>query len=242
MAANRYNSEAAAGQPNRERPPSPAGRRQTNPIPALTLLLLTLTPALHSEIVDRIAATIGFDVITGSQVVHEIRLTAFMEASTPDLSPESKRKTLERLIEQTLIRREVRTTRFQPPAGKDVEPLLAQLKARFQNEANYREALEKYEITEADVLARLAWQLTMLRFIEYRFQPSVHVTDAEIHQEYRKQSAAWREKNSTPPPPIEKIRPEIEKIVVQRLTDSALDNWLGEMRTQNTILYREGYK
>ena len=204
--------------------------------------LLIFTAPLRSEIVDRIAATVGLEVITESQVSSEIRVTAFIEGSTLDFSPENKRKALERLIDQTFIRREVEITRFQQPAPKDVEPLLKQVTGRFPDQPAYDEALDKYGVTQAEVLAHLTWQLTTLRFIEYRFQPSVQVTNSEVRQEYRRQAAAWREKNGTDPPPMDQIRPELEKIVLQKLTDSALDNWLGEVRTQNTILYRGGYK
>ena len=154
----------------------------------------------------------------------------------PDFGPENKRKVLERLIDQTLIRREVEFTRFQNTGASEVAPLWKQLEERFREEGS------KYGVTEKQVMAQLAWQLTLLQFIEYRFQPAVQVTNAEIRQEYRRQANAWREKNKTEPPPLDQIRGDIEKIVRQRLTDSALDRWLGEVRTQNTILYREGYK
>ncbi len=206
------------------------------------LIGVFLCTALQAAIVDRIAASVGFEVITDSQVADAIRVTAFLNGAQLDFSPENKRKVLDQLIDQTLVRREVGFTRFQQVSAADVEPLLKQVKTRFPDEPAYRQALAKDGITETQVISELSWQLTMLRFIEYRFQPAVQVTNTEIRQEYRRQSATWREKNATEPPPLQQIRPEIEKIVRQRLTDSALDRWLGEVRTQDTILYREGYK
>jgi hypothetical protein len=198
--------------------------------------LVVCCAAMRGDIVDRIAASVGHEVITDTQVADQIRVTAFIEGATPDFEHENKRKVLERLIDQTLIRREVEFTRFQQPAPAEIEPLWKQLEPRFNEKG------AKYSVTEKQVMAQLTWQLTLLRFIEYRFQPAVQVTNAEIRQEYRRQAAAWREKNGTDPPPLDQIRADIEKIVRQRLTDSALDRWLGEVRTQNTILYREAYK
>jgi hypothetical protein len=206
---------------------------------AIAFLLLT---RLQAAIVDRIAATVDFEVITDSQVSDALRVTAFIDGVAPDLSSDNRRKVLDQLIDQALVRREVEFTRFQQAPAAEAEPSLQQVKQRFPDERAYREALAKSGITEQQLIANLSWQLTMLRFIEYRFQPAVQVTNAEIRQEYRRQAAAWREKNATDPPTLQQIRPEVEKIVRQRLTDSALDRWLGEVRTQSSILYREGYK
>ncbi len=206
------------------------------------LSLLMLARLATGEIVDQIAANVGRTVIAESEVQHELRLTAFLDGVEPDFSPENKRKVLDRLIDQTLMRREIEFMRFQLPPANEVKPQLEQLKTRFPNEQAYQAALNKYEITQQDVLDRLRWQLALLQFIEYRFQPAVQVTVNELRQEYRRQVRTWEEKNSASPPTFESVRPELEKIVRQRLTDSALDRWLGEVRTQNTILYHEGYR
>jgi hypothetical protein len=209
---------------------------------ARVLGLVAVAVCGHAEIVDRVAASVGSEVIAESQVSDQLRVSAFIDGATPDFSPENKRKVLDQLIDQALVRREIEFTRFPKPAATEVEPLLKQLKDRFPDENAWRDALNKSGITEPRVLAQLTWQVMLLRFIEYRFQPSVQVTNAELRQEYRRQAGAWRQKNTTEPPPLREMQPELEKIVRQRLVDSALDRWLGEVRTQNAILYREGYK
>jgi hypothetical protein len=205
-------------------------------------LLFACAASFDAEIVDRIAATVGSEVIAESAVRDEVRLTAFLDGIQPDFSKDNRRKALDRMIDQCLVRREVEFTRFPSASDADVESLLAQAKAPYASAPAWSAALAERGITQADVTAHLRWQLTMLRFIEYRFQPAVQVTDAELRQEYRRQSQAWREKNAGEPPSIDDMRPELEKIVRQRLTDSGLDRWLGEMRTQTRILYRGDYQ
>jgi hypothetical protein len=196
----------------------------------------------RAEIVDRIAATVGSDVIAESQVLDQIRMAAFVDGGKPDFSPEHKLKVLNQLIDQALIRHEIEFTRFPKPTAQQVEPLLTQIRDRFPDDAAWRTALNQAGITEAELMGELTWQVTLLRFIEYRFQPSVQVTNSELRQEYRRQAASWREKNHGEPPSMDEMRPELEKIVRQRLVDSAMDRWLGEVRTQTKILYYEGYK
>lgn len=198
--------------------------------------------SLHAEIVDRIAATVGSTVITESQVLDQIRVSAFINGTAPDVSQANKQKVLERLIEQTLIRREIELTRFPRPTKEQVEPLFKEVKAPYPTEEAWHEALARAGIAEAQLMNQLTWQVMMLRFVEYRFQPSVEVSSSQLRQEYRKQAEAWRAKNHTEPPALEEMKPELERIIRQRLVDAAMDRWLGEARTRTSILYREGYQ
>ncbi len=193
------------------------------------------------EIIDRIAATIGQQVITDQQVVEQARLTAAIEGTPVDLSAENKRRVLDRMIEQALVRKEIEFTKFPSATAADAAPLLKQVRERYPNEAAFRRALAQYGVSEDALDRYLIWQMTFLRFVEYRFQPSVQITETEIQQEYRRQSAAMIAKHQTPPS-VDQMRPQLEKIIRQRLTDAALDRWLGEVRTQYDILYYDGYK
>ena len=92
------------------------------------------------------------------------------------------------------------------------------------------------------MLDRVRWQLALLQFIEYRFQPAVQVTNSELGRSTGGSVATGLRRTRRSLRRWKQIRPELEKIVRQRLTDSALDRWLGEARTQNTILYHEGYQ
>jgi hypothetical protein len=205
-------------------------------------LMLFAALLMHAEIVDRIAASVGNHVISESEVMEELRVTAFLEGSALDFSAEQKRKAVERLVDQELIRREIVFTQFPYPSESEIKPLYAQVRDRFPDESAYKAELRKYGLTDGDVRGHLQWQLMMLRFIDYRFQPAVQVSDADIAAEYRDFGTKWRESKSSDAPPLEQVRDDIEKLARERLVDSALDRWLGEVRTQNSILYRKGYE
>lgn len=200
-----------------------------------TLVLLLAAVIGSAEIVDRVAANIGHRVITDADVIEEARVEAFIEGTAVDLSKENKRKVLDRLVDQALMRKELEFTRFAPVSDAEIEPLVQQTLARHSDPAGYGITLEQLR-------KHVAWTLTMLRFIEFRFQPSVQITNAQVRQEYRRRAAEWRAQHKTEPPPLETLRADIEKILRQRLVDAALDRWLGEVRTQNEILYHGGYK
>ena len=65
-----------------------------------SFLLVLIAASVQAEIIDRIAVRVGTEVITDSEIVREIRLTAFFNSEPVQMSAQQKRKTAERLIEQ----------------------------------------------------------------------------------------------------------------------------------------------
>lgn len=198
---------------------------------ALTLLLACIAGA---EIIDRVAVTVDKRVITESEIVRQIRITAFLNNEQPDFSASSKRATADRLVEQVLIRRELESTRYSTPAPA-ATPGYDEIKRRFKNDAEYNQALERYVITDADVREALEWQATLLDFIEQRFRPGVQIPESEIRDYYDQHISV----NPGKLPDFEEAREDIEKILSARRVDNALDRWLGQARTQSRIRYTQ---
>lgn len=200
---------------------------------AIALLFLAAANG-PAEIVDRVAVAVGRQVITLSQIQTEIRVTAFIEGQKVNID-EMRQKAASRLIDQTLIRKEIEITRFPTPKMEDVEPLLKQVKNLFGQ--RYGAALKEYELTEDEVKQHLLWQLTFLRFVQYRFQPGVQVTEAELQEEFAAQSKALKDAGR-PPQTFEQMRTDLEALVTQKHVDEALEHWMAEQRSQTSIIYR----
>jgi len=110
----------------------------------------------RADIIDRIAVTLDNQVITESEILLEIRLTAFQNGGPLSLKPEAKREAAGRLIEQKLIRKEIEVGRYIQPNPADVESMMKQLESqRFHSPGELRQALEKYGVREEDLRAHL---------------------------------------------------------------------------------------
>ena len=81
------------------------------------LCFVVLLPGAHAEVIDRIAVTLDNQVITQSEILREMRLTAFLNGDPLDLSGESRKKAAGRLIEQKLIRKEIEAPQYLEVTG-----------------------------------------------------------------------------------------------------------------------------
>src|ERR1700689_5153064 len=88
------------------------------------LLAATMAATARADLIDRIAVSVGSRVITETDLDRELRITALLNNEKPDLSPASKRRTAERMVDQTLVRNEMQESRYPPPSAADTEAAL----------------------------------------------------------------------------------------------------------------------
>ncbi|MGA2879167.1 MAG: hypothetical protein ABSG13_09475 [Bryobacteraceae bacterium] len=189
------------------------------------------------EIIDRIVITVGNQVITQSQVDEEVRVTAFLNREKLDLNADAKKQAADRLIEQALIKREMDLSHYPLPELSEAGESLQSLQAMYSSEAEFQNALQSYSITLEELTRRLWWQLTLLRFIDYRFRPGIQIAPADVQAYYRQQVSDWEQKGIKPIPTLEESRDQIEEILTQKRIDQALDQWIKDTRNQVTITY-----
>ena len=184
--------------------------------------------------------SVGSSVITASDVDREIRVTAFLNGVQPDFSAKVKRSTADRMVEQTLIRRELETSRYPVPNESEIAPELADLRKRYPAEQDYARALESYGITAEDVKQALLWQRTLLLFIEIRFRPAIQLSDQDIQDYFHKVvEPAARAAHPGEPVALEDYRDQIEKKLAGERVDREVDTWLQQARKRTEIVYHE---
>lgn len=209
-----------------------------------TILLLAVLSAgaLHAEIIDRIAITIGTRVIPESEIIQHIRLAAFIDGREPDFGAPAKRKAAETVISQVLLIQEMDDTRFTVPSMADVIAQWNELiKPRFPTDEAYQSELAKRRITDEEVRLYLQSMIRAVEFIDLRFTRGQQVSSDEIAAYYSKEFREYWEKVNPgkPLPPLEEVTPEIEEWILSAKTDTASEEWLQQARTSARIRYRE---
>ena len=176
--------------------------------------LLLLLPICSAAVVDRVAIVIGKSVVTESEVLDDLRLTEFIDNEPLDLGPAARRTAAEHLVDQDLIRRELEMSGYSKPPASEADTLLRKFRQdRFHSLAAYRAAMRKYGIAEDVLKQRLLWQLTAIRFIDFRF--GSQQVEADSQSADRTASAA----------------PETS-------TDKQMEAWLKQARADATVSFK----
>jgi len=124
-----------------------------------------------AAVVDRVAVVIGKTVLTESEVVMEVRLTEFLNKQPLDLSAEQRRAAAERLVDQQLIRDEMKISNIAEVPASEADAILQNfIRNQYPDAARFRADLAKYGITDQDLRQHLAWQVAAIRFTDSRFQ------------------------------------------------------------------------
>ncbi len=200
-------------------------------------LLMFAMVVAQGAILDRIAVTVGRQVITESDVDRDLRVAAFLDRKPVDLSGEQKRKAADRLVDQLLILQEAAFSRVPLPDRADAERLIEPVKKEYGSEFNA--ALKRDHITETDVVEQLFAGVRALRYTDLRFRPEVQFSDDDLRQLYSTLVEQWKKKGEQKIPTFEASREQLEKLLTDQRTAQALDRWLQNQRTETPILYRD---
>ena len=202
-------------------------------------ILLAFALLAHAEIIYRIAASVDTKVITQSELELQIRVAAFQDGVKPDFSPKNKQATLDKMIDQKLVRRDLENSRYPLPDPAELVPAIDQFKkTHFKDEAGYQRGLTEYGITDQDFREELLWERTLLSFIELRFESGVQVTDPEISDYFEKTTKpAFQAAHPGQTVQLDDYRDQIERQLAAERADKQMETWLAgaHRRAQITI-------
>jgi hypothetical protein len=205
----------------------------------ITLCAASITAA-PAAIIDRIAVSVGNRVITATDLDREIRITAFLNNAKPDFSAANKRKTAERMVDQTLIRSEIEISRYLLPTAGEVDAALKALKDRYPDEAAYRGALSQHGISEDELRTMLLWQLTLVRFIDARFRPGIQISAEQIQKYFNEHvRPSLEQAHPGKPASLDDYREGIEQTLTGEAANQQVEQWLKDARGRTRIDYHE---
>ncbi len=202
-------------------------------------LLFMLAGGIRAEIIDRLAVTVDNQPIAQSRVLAELRLTAFLNGEKPEITAAAKRRAADRLVEQTLIRREMQLTQYPGPEPAEVQKLMESVEKPFGSRTAFEEALKNAGVTEPELRQALERQAAVLRFIDLRFRPEVQVTEPDIRLYYDTVLVPEYQKKNLTPPPYDEARSQCEEVLIGQGVDKRVDAWLSDMKGRTRIRYEE---
>lgn len=205
----------------------------------LLALALEAYPLRGQQVLDRIAVTVDKQVITESDLDRFLRVAAFLDQKPVNLDSDARRTAAKDLVDQALMEIEAADAHLPLSTPQDLAPLLEQVKAQYPDDAAYRAALKKYNVTEQQVGQQLLDGVRAIRFADLRFRPEVQISDQDLHAAYDKFVAEWRASHTDPPASFEASQENLEKLLTDQRTLQLLDEWLETARMEKHVEYRE---
>src|SRR5215471_17707360 len=158
---------------------------------AITVLLLASPPLVGAgEVLDRLVATVNGHPLLESDWQDEIRYECFMSGRPlEEVTSQDRKAALDRLIDQELLREQMRSSDFKPVSADEIEKQVDSLKAEYArgHKSSWSSALAGYGLSEAVARDRIAVELSQLRLVDTHLRPLVQIDAAEIETYYKEQ-------------------------------------------------------
>jgi hypothetical protein len=196
--------------------------------------------AARAVIIDQIAIVVGNAVIKDSDIERDIRVVSFLNRQKLSFDLSMRKEAANRLIDQSLIQREIDVGEYQVPPESDADKLLLDTqKERAATAEAFSRMLARYGLSVEQLRAHLYWQLTVLRFIDQRFRPAVLVTEDDVQNYYREHASDFRTTSGGQPKSLDEVRNEIREIITNERINRQFDAWIRARRRSTNIQFLE---
>jgi hypothetical protein len=183
-----------------------------------------------AEVVDGIAARIGDDILTESEVRE---LAAFQKLV--DGKSKQRPELIRELTDQWIIRGEASAAKYPAPSAEDVNHAYAQLVKQFPSEEEFKKRCAAEGLSETAVRRMLEQQLYLSRFLDFRFRPAAQIDPQQIETFYNSEFAPQLRKRGQAVPPLADVADTIREVLIQRSISERATAWLDETRARLTI-------
>lgn len=206
--------------------------------PIFIALLLSISVEVHAgELLDRIVATVNGQVILKSDWDDEVRFEALMSDRKPDDETSEQRKAaLDRLVDQDILREQMRMTDLKPASDDAIKKQIDDVKNEQLREhpgQSWETILSQYQLTDKVVEDHVAAELEQLELVDLRFRPSIQISSADIEKYYRQKIVP--KLPASDPLSLNDAVPKIKQILIQERINQLLNSWLENLRSQAQI-------
>jgi peptidyl-prolyl cis-trans isomerase SurA len=185
-------------------------------------------------------AVVNKKVITQSEWDEQERFEALVNGRPPE-SVEFSAASLDRLVDQVLMREQIEYVRYEQLTPEMITAQVEAVRKQIygaQNDQQWQTILTKYGLSEEEFRNRVAAQVEVMRFVDMRFRPSVHVENEQIEGYYSKTLVPELMKAGAKQetlPALKDVEPKIRGILAEERLNEMLRLWLNSLRSQGRV-------
>src|SRR5258708_11426105 len=159
--------------------------------PVLFLALARAYGEVPSEVIDRIIATVNGHIILQSDWDEALCYEALLSNRTlTQMTDEDRRAVLDRLIDQELLREQMKSADFTHATDAEVSARVGDARKPYpqaEPRAGRQSLLAHFHLAEHDLLAHIRQQIDVMRLIDARLRPGVDIDSKSVEAYYRDQ-------------------------------------------------------
>ncbi|MBI1740729.1 MAG: hypothetical protein HY233_13995 [Acidobacteriales bacterium] len=204
------------------------------------LLLLSAGLGLSAragQIVDRMVANVNGHVLLQSDWEEELAFEAFLNARAPDTLTSAERKVaLDRLIDQELLREQVRPSESAP--AEQVASRVTEVRKAHPEAATdegWHAALQRYGLTQGALEKRLGEDIQLMRLVEARLRPSIQIDQKAVESYYNDQLLPELKRAGSREVALPEVFGRIRDLLAERRLNQLLSGWLASLRSESHI-------
>jgi hypothetical protein len=191
------------------------------------------------DILDRIVATVNNHIILQSEWQEAIRYETFLSGRALDQVDAADRKAaLDRLIDQELLREQMRSSDFPHASSEVIEKRLQEIRKQYgdgESESAWKAALVRYGLTEDELRRRVALQEDLLGLVDARLRPNVIIDSKSIESYYNQELLPQLRQSGAQQVPLAEVTPKIKELLTQQKMNQMLVAWLHDLRSGSQI-------
>jgi peptidyl-prolyl cis-trans isomerase SurA len=205
-------------------------------IPAFLLAWLAL-PLHGTDVVDRIVANVNGHILLQSDWEEEISFEAFLNNQALNLStPDQRKAALDRLIDQELLREQVRATESAP---RDlVAARVADVRKQFpeaKEEEGWQGVLDRYGLTASALEKRLSDDIELMRMVESKLRPSIQIDSRAVETYYHNEFLPKLQKTGAKDVALPEVFGRIKALLAEQKMNELISSWLVSLRSESRI-------
>jgi hypothetical protein len=144
---------------------------------------------------------------------------------------------IERLIDQELMRQELKNFSMSGETESSVEARMQSLRDAYAAKGGLSALMKRLGLQESELISYIRLESSILRFVDFRFRPFVSVSADEIRDYYEKRLIPQLRESGIAVPLLDQVSAKIESIVKEEKINGVLDQWMKVIRRNSRIEY-----
>lgn len=198
-----------------------------------------LPAARGGEVIDRIVATVNGHIILQSDWNEALSYEALLNGRpVAQFTDDDRRAVLDRLIDQELLRGQMKAADFQHATESEAVARVAEARKQYPDAASdegWQSLLARYHLAEKDLLSHVQQQIDVMRLVDAHLRPAVQIDAKTIEAYYREKFVPQLKQSGAGDVPLANVSAKIRELLTEEKVSELLVSWLQTLRSESDV-------